>query len=213
LFSARHPNTAAVLVSLVLIVAGVIVVAAQLATPGPEPSLPRSQRAALRAGAATARTTEPDAAPARATTTTTIPATTTSTTPPSRTTTTTTTTAPVAPTTTPTSSATHPTVAAAQAPDEASAVPAIGRATAWGCAAALAYLQAYAAKGFTLECPGDAEGHDAMTCLAEQGACPSSAVIAIADPCPEAYMNEANNSWVLLGASDAPIDPYGACPS
>ena len=92
-------------------------------------------------------------------------------------------------------------------------MPAIGRATTWGCSAALAYLQTYAAKGFTLECPGDAEGHDAMTCLGEQGTCPASAVIAIADPCPAAYMNEASNSWVLLGASDAPIDPYGSCPN
>jgi hypothetical protein len=36
-------------------------------------------------------------------------------------------------------------------------------------------------------------------------------IIVIADPCPNAYMNEASNSWVMTGASDAPIDPYGAC--
>jgi hypothetical protein len=33
----------------------------------------------------------------------------------------------------------------------------------------------------------------------------------IADPCPAAYMNEASNSWDLVGASDAPLDPYGYC--
>jgi len=111
---------------------------------------------------------------------------------------------------------TPPTATATAAPDPepatSSALPAVGRATAWGCAAALAYLEAYAAKSFALECPSYAEGHDAMTCLAEQGTCPSSAVIAIADACPAAYMNEASNSWVLSGASNAPIDPYGPCP-
>ena len=39
-----------------------------------------------------------------------------------------------------------------------------------------------------------------MTCLNEAGVCPGEAVIAIADACPEAYMNEASNSWVLDGA-------------
>jgi hypothetical protein len=24
-------------------------------------------------------------------------------------------------------------------------------------------------------------------------------------------MNEASNSWALMGESDAPIDPYGSC--
>jgi hypothetical protein len=37
-------------------------------------------------------------------------------------------------------------------------------------------------------------------------------VIAIADACPAAYMNEASNSWVLTGRSRAPIDPFGWCP-
>ncbi len=108
-----------------------------------------------------------------------------------------------------------PTAAVAPAPAPAAdpgAVPPIGQATAWGCPAALAYLQAYAAKGFSLECPGYAQGREAMTCMGEQGACPGSAVIAIADPCPEAYMNEASNSLVLTGTSDAPIDPFGPCP-
>ncbi|HTU37292.1 MAG TPA: hypothetical protein VMF35_04690, partial [Acidimicrobiales bacterium] len=46
------------------------------------------------------------------------------------------------------------------------AVPPVGQATAWGCTAALAYLEAYAAPGFTFQCPGYAEGHAAMTCIA-----------------------------------------------
>jgi hypothetical protein len=50
-----------------------------------------------------------------------------------------------------------------------------------------------------------------MTCINEPGVCANEDLIAIADPCPAAYMNEASNSWVLTGASDAPIDPYGAC--
>ncbi|HVT41490.1 MAG TPA: hypothetical protein VHD39_00800, partial [Acidimicrobiales bacterium] len=93
------------------------------------------------------------------------------------------------------------------------ALPPAGQATAWGCAAALQYLQAYAAPGFTLVCPGYADGHAAMTCIAEQGSCPGAALIAIADACPQAYMNEASNSWVLTGRSTAPIDPYGPCPA
>jgi hypothetical protein len=87
----------------------------------------------------------------------------------------------------------------------------VGQATAWGCAAALAYLQAYAAKSFTLECPGFAEGREAMTCMNQAGVCPGTSVIAIADPCPQAYMNEASNSYVILGLADTPIDPFGAC--
>ena len=90
-------------------------------------------------------------------------------------------------------------------------VPPAGQATAWGCDAALAYLQAYAAPGFALECPGYAEGHQGMTCFNEPGACPNEAIIVIATPCPQSYMNEASNSWVLTGRSNAPIDPYGGC--
>ena len=54
-------------------------------------------------------------------------------------------------------------------------------------------------------------GREAMTCKNEPGMCPGQLVIAIADPCPAAYMNEASNSWVLMGASAASLDPYGAC--
>jgi hypothetical protein len=96
-------------------------------------------------------------------------------------------------------------------PAEPSVVPARGTATASGCAAAVAYLAAYSAPGFTYECPGSALGHQAMTCIDEPGVCADEHLIAIADACPAAYMNEASNSWVLTGSSDAPIDPYGAC--
>ena len=97
----------------------------------------------------------------------------------------------------------------------AAGVPAEGQATAWGCAAALAYLQAYAAPGFTLECPGPAQGHEATTCKDNPVNCPGSAYIGIADPCPAAYMNEAHNSWLMLdgAGTDATWDPFGACPA
>jgi hypothetical protein len=51
-----------------------------------------------------------------------------------------------------------------------------------------------------------------MTCVNQAGACPGASVIAIADPCPQAYMNEASNSFVLLGEAATAIDPFGACP-
>jgi hypothetical protein len=50
-----------------------------------------------------------------------------------------------------------------------------------------------------------------MTCVNVAGVCAGGKVIAINDPCPAAYMNEASNSWVLTGQSRAPIDPYGSC--
>jgi hypothetical protein len=84
-------------------------------------------------------------------------------------------------------------------------------ATTTGCAAALAYLRVHAAPGFTLSCPGFAYGHQAMTCNHNPQVCPRSREIVIADPCPAAYMNEASNSWVLLGLSSDRIDPYGVC--
>jgi hypothetical protein len=73
------------------------------------------------------------------------------------------------------------------------------------------YLSAYAYPGFTFECPGNALGRQGMTCLNVAGVCPGEAIIAIADACPAAYMNEASNSWVMEGQSTAPIDPYGTC--
>jgi len=123
--------------------------------------------------------------------------------------------------------ASTPVAPAAPAPAPAPpAVPAYGGATAWGCSAALAYLQAYAAPGFALNCPGYAEGHEAMTCLhgtpQYPDACPNGPTIAISDACPQAYMNESANSWLLtgqlateqqkFGVSYDSIDPFGACP-
>jgi hypothetical protein len=84
-------------------------------------------------------------------------------------------------------------------------------APGYGCAPALAYLEAHAAPGFTFECPGWAYGHQAMTCVDVAGVCSGTKVIAISIPCPAAYMNEASNSWVVLGESKAPLDPYGYC--
>jgi hypothetical protein len=80
------------------------------------------------------------------------------------------------------------------------------------CGAALTYLAAHSAPGFRFECPGYALGHQAMTCMNEPGVCPGQKLIAIAVVCPASYMNEASNSWVVTGRSDAPIDPYGYCP-
>ena len=90
-------------------------------------------------------------------------------------------------------------------------MPPLGGATSWGCSAALAYLQAYAAKGFTLECPGYAEGQEAMTCIGG-GHLPRLGGDRHCRPCPQAYMNEASNSYVITGVADSPIDPYGPCP-
>jgi hypothetical protein len=103
-------------------------------------------------------------------------------------------------------------VASAVTSQPAPVLPLRGRATAFGCPAALAYLEAYAAPDFILACPGNAQGHDATTeCINGTVLCSLGRFIAIAVPCPAAYMNEASNSWVLMGLSFAPIDPYGSC--
>ena len=82
--------------------------------------------------------------------------------------------------------------------------------TGYGCGPALAYLAAHAAPGFTFECPGYAMGNQAMTCVNHAPQCAGQRIIAIAVPCPAAYMNEAHNSWVLIGQATG-IDPYGYC--
>jgi len=88
-----------------------------------------------------------------------------------------------------------------------------GEATASGCAAVPTYLYAYAAPGFVFRCPAAADGHHAATmCVTTSSPCDSERLIEIAHPCPAAYMNEVSNSWVLVGVSDVPIDPYGQCP-
>jgi hypothetical protein len=50
-----------------------------------------------------------------------------------------------------------------------------------------------------------------MTCENVAGVCPGAKIIAIADPCAAAYMNEANNSWIISGLRKGTIDPYGYC--
>ena len=125
-------------------------------------------------------------------------------------------TVPVAPTTTPVRVAPTPTPTSPPAPvPPAPAPPAPPPApSGYGCAAALAYLQANANPEFTLECPGYADGQAGMTCVNIAGLCAGGHLIAIADPCPAAYMNEAynSNSWSdSLGEFTRPIDPYGAC--
>ena len=81
----------------------------------------------------------------------------------------------------------------------------------YGCGAALAYLRTHAAPGFRFQCPGYAWGHQGMTCANHPPQCPGERIIAIAIPCRAAYMNEASNSWVMLGLRHHPIDPYGSC--
>lgn len=97
------------------------------------------------------------------------------------------------------------------APAPAPAVATASVETGYGCGPALAYLSANAAPGFTFECPGWSDGHQAMTCINTPGVCTGQKLIAIAVPCPAAYMNEASNSWVLEGLRSDPIDPYGYC--
>ena len=130
-------------------------------------------------------------------------------------------TVPLPPTTTAPSPTTTTTTAPPPPPTTvpASTLPARGDATAWGCSAALAYMRAYADPTFELVCPGDAQGHQAVTCFGEYPCAPGQRMIAIADPCPAAYMNEAHNSWVLdheatgsaIPDGSAAIDPYGYC--
>jgi hypothetical protein len=97
-----------------------------------------------------------------------------------------------------------------EAPSTVAVVPG-ATANGFGCAAALDYLAAHAAPGFTFQCPGNASGHQAMTCVNHAPQCPGQRIIAIQVPCPAAYENEASNSWVLLGLRSAAIDPYGYC--
>jgi hypothetical protein len=116
------------------------------------------------------------------------------------------TTVPATPTTVPVPPTTVPVPPTTQAP-VTTAPPPTTQPPGYGCAAAIAYLQAHAAPGYTFICPGYAWGHQAMTCSNHPPECPMGvSEIVIADPCPAAYMNEASNSW-----GNAPIDPYGYC--
>lgn len=89
------------------------------------------------------------------------------------------------------------------------AAPALASANT--CGAALAYLGAHSAPGFRFECPGNALGHQAMTCVDVAGVCPGYKLIVISVVCPASYMNEAHNSWILSGLTTGAIDPYGYC--
>jgi hypothetical protein len=116
---------------------------------------------------------------------------------------TTTTTVPTAPP--PTTTATT----AAPAPLVATAAPASGPAISGSCAEALAYLAAHQAPGFTDSCgDGSAFGHLGVTCVNQPGMCEGQRYVRIACPAPFVYMNEAHNSWTLIGARSG-IDPYG----
>jgi hypothetical protein len=91
-------------------------------------------------------------------------------------------------------------------------LPARGHATAYGCGPAMSYLEAYAAPGFLMACQVDTQGHQATTtCISGASRCSVARMILISVPCPAAYMNEASNSWVVMGLSNAVIDPYGYC--
>ena len=77
------------------------------------------------------------------------------------------------------------------------------------CADALAYLAAHQAPGFRDLCAdGSAFGHLGVTCVNAAGMCPGTRFVHIACPAPFVYMNEAHNSWVLIGTRTG-IDPYG----
>lgn len=126
-------------------------------------------------------------------------------------TTTTTTSNTTTPTTTTTTTTTLPAVSFVES-TAADELPPPGEATAYGCAAAAQYIAAYAAPGFWLACPSYSRGHQASTvCESTTSRCSVLRIITITDPCAAAYMNEASNSWVLMGLSDAPLDPYGMC--
>ena len=94
--------------------------------------------------------------------------------------------------------------------------PATKAPSGYGCAAALAYLHTHAEPHFTIVCrPGSASNSQggpaqAMTCVSHPPQCPANTgVIAISNPCPTAYMNEAANSWIALGIRPGAMDPYG----
>lgn len=78
------------------------------------------------------------------------------------------------------------------------------------CDDALRYLAAHQAPGFADHCgDGSAFGHYGYSCWNVAGTCPNGAkIIHIACPAPFVYMNEAHNSWTLIGEGSG-LDPYG----
>lgn len=100
----------------------------------------------------------------------------------------------------------------------------------YGCKAAITYLEAAAPLGTEIICPANPEitrdehgvTHQAMSCINNDQYCPNKMLIAIVDPCPQAYLNEAENIWALknlIGArtldptilDDLTIDLHGHC--
>lgn len=114
-------------------------------------------------------------------------------------------TVPTAPTSVPTSARTAVVPGATVPAAPVTAAPVVNT----GCADALAYLGAHAAPGFVSTCaPGSALGHYGYSCAEVPGRCEGVRVIHIACPAPFVYMNEAHNSWTVIGRGSG-IDPYG----
>lgn len=115
-------------------------------------------------------------------------------------------------TTTSTTTAPIPSSPPAPAPVVAPPPPVVAAsapAVATSCADALAYLAAHQAPGFSDSCAdGSAFGHLGVTCVNQPGMCEGRRYIHIACPAPFVYMNEAHNSWTLIGQGSG-IDPYG----
>jgi hypothetical protein len=94
-------------------------------------------------------------------------------------------------------------------PAAAAAAPAPAAPFTTTCADASAYLASHQAPGFVDTCaPGSALGHYGYTCVNVVGRCEGVRIIHVACPAPFVYMNEAHNSWSLIGQRSG-IDPYG----
>jgi hypothetical protein len=75
-------------------------------------------------------------------------------------------------------------------------------AQARACAAAIADVHSrglYPAPGFRVICPGNALGHEGLTCYNVTGICAGAKEIVIADPEPFVVANEFENSRIFLG--------------
>ncbi len=112
-------------------------------------------------------------------------------------------------TTATTTTAATTTAAQAVAAVEPAPAPSPPPAVTTGCADALAYLAAHQAPGFVDTCAdGSALGHYGFSCADVPGMCPGVRIVRIACPAPFVYMNEAHNSWVVIGQGSG-IDPFG----
>jgi hypothetical protein len=115
------------------------------------------------------------------------------------------------PTTTPVLAVATPPASAAPAPVTVATVPPADPAPAFttGCADALSFLSSHQAPGFVDTCaPGSALGHSGYTCATVPGRCDGVRIVHIACPAPFVFMNEAHNSWTVIGQGSG-IDPYG----